>query len=133
MDHTADVGVVVHGDSAEETLARLLLALSQLLTGGGSVQAAGSLRIEAEPGEHASMAIDLLRELLYRFDCDGTIAVSCEVERFDPGLGATIVIEIAPYDFELHAEGIELKAVTWHEARFEREGDGWTAQIVFDV
>jgi SHS2 domain-containing protein len=134
LDHTADEGVIVRGSSAEETLARLLLALSQLLSGGGALAVARTARIEVEAGDRATMAIDLLRELLYRFDTEQVIAASCRVERFDPSAGAAIEVELAPYDAELHAEGIELKAITWHEARFEPEESGsWVAQVVFDV
>lgn len=133
LDHTADVGVLVRGETAEETLARLVLALSQLLSGGGALEPSGSLELEIEPGDRASMAIDVLRELLYRFDCEGVIAANCHVLRFDPERGTTIMIDTAPYDPDRHAEGIELKAVTWHQALFLPEGDRWMAQIVFDV
>lgn len=134
MDHTADVGVIVHGVSAEETVARLVLAMSALLTGGGPIHPAPhAVTITAERGERIDMALDLLRELLFIFDCDHRIASGCEVTRFDREQGATMSVWLAPWDEEAHEEGTELKAVTLHEARFEPEGDGWRAQIVFDV
>ncbi len=34
---------------------------------------------------------------------------------------------------DAHPDGVELKAVTLHEARFEQEGDRWRAQVLFDV
>jgi len=132
LDHTADVGVVVRGDSAAEALARLVLAMSQLLAGGGDVAVAHSARIEVDGADAVSVAVDVLRELLFRFDCDHQIVSRCRVARFD-GTGASLDVMLGPWDERAHEEGTELKAVTLHAARFEREGQGWVGQIVFDV
>jgi SHS2 domain-containing protein len=134
LDHTADLGVVVRGASEQETMARLVLAMSQLLTGGGSVELrADSEDVSVEPGDRVSMALDLLRELLFRFDCDHEVAAACEVLRFVPDEGARLRVWLAPWDEAAHEEGTELKAVTLHEARFEPSDDAWMAQVVFDV
>lgn len=133
LDHTADVGVVVRGDDEAATLSRLVLAMSQLLTGGGPLAPTQSATIEVEPGDMPSMAIDVLRELLFRFDTEHVIAAACRVERMDPASGACVAIDLGPFDLALHEEGTDLKAITFHAARFEREGEGWVAQIVFDV
>jgi SHS2 domain-containing protein len=132
LDHTADVGVIVRGASAAETLARLVLTMSHLLSGGGALEARHELEIAVPGGDPLDMATDVLRELLFRFDCDHRIAAGCEVTRFDDE-GATLKLALADYDEAAHEEGTELKAVTLHEARFERDGEGWVAQIVFDV
>lgn len=134
LDHTADVGVVVRGQTAEETIARLVLAMSHLLTGGGSVATRDEpIEVSVEAGDAVSMALDLLRELLFRFDCDHEVAGACEVTRFDPSEGATLRVWLGPWDEDAHEEGTELKAVTLHEARFEESEGGWRAQVVFDV
>ncbi|HHH29386.1 MAG TPA: archease [Polyangiaceae bacterium] len=134
LDHTADVGVVVRGESERETMARLALAMSHLLTGGGPVAVRDEpVEVSVEAGDSVSMAVDLLRELLFRFDCDHEVVGACEVLRFDPAEGAALAVWLAPWDEDAHEEGTELKAVTLHEARFERVEDGWLAQVVFDV
>lgn len=133
LDHTADVGVVVRGEGPEETLARLVLAMSELLSGGGPVDAAAQETIEVEPGDRVTMALDVLRELLFRFDTEHLIATSCRVERFAAGGGARVELELGPYDERRHADGAGIKAVTLHDARFEQDRDGWLAQVVFDV
>ena len=40
---------------------------------------------------------------------------------------------LGPYDPERHAEGLDLKAVTWHAAKLVEEGGLWRGQIVFDI
>lgn len=133
VDHTADLGVVVEGSSAEETLARLVLAMTQVLTGGGNIQGEDWVSVEVEMGSHVDMAVDLLRELLYRFDCEGWLANACEVRRMDPFLGVEVRLQRFEYLPDAHPEGVELKAVTLHEASFEQEGDRWRSQVLFDV
>jgi SHS2 domain-containing protein len=134
LDHTADAGVEVEGASAGETLARLVLAQSALLTGGGRVTVERDERIAvpAHPALHAT-AIAILRELLYRFSTEKVIAGACEVGALQPGLPAEMTIGFGRYDPERHAEGLDLKAVTWHAARFEEVGGRWRARVIFDI
>jgi SHS2 domain-containing protein len=79
------------------------------------------------------MAVDVLRELLYRFEREGVIPSSAAVERFDPSSGAVVDVGFGRYDAERHAEGAVLKAVTLHEAAIERDGSAFRGRIVFDV
>ena len=37
------------------------------------------------------------------------------------------------YDPARRGEGVDVKAVTYHAGRFEREDGGWRAQVVLDV
>jgi SHS2 domain-containing protein len=133
LDHTADVGIIVRGATADETLGRLVLGLADLVSGGAPVREERELRVRAEPSDRAAMAVDVLREVLFRFDSEQVIPASCETLVFDPERGAEVLLGVGPYDPEAHAEGIDLKAVTLHEARFEPEGQGYVAQIVFDI
>lgn len=133
IDHTADVGIVVRGTTADETLSRLVLGLAALVSGGAPVREERELRVRAEPSDRAAMAVDVLREVLFRFDSEQVIPASCETLVFEPERGAEVLLGVGPYDPEAHAEGIDLKAVTFHEARFEPEGQGFVAQIVFDI
>jgi SHS2 domain-containing protein len=153
LDHTADVGVRVRGATAEEALARLALALGTLLAGesSGAVASDGAspgpepapgaaaaprdreerLSVAGGPGL-AGSAIALLRELLFRFATERLIPVEVEVHRVaDDGAEATVAF--ARYDPARDGEGVDVKAVTWHAARLEREGDGWVAQAVLDI
>ena len=133
LDHTADAGVVVRGESKEEALARLVLAFADLVTGGAPARESGEVSLRAEPGDLAAVAVDVLRELLYRFETEGLVPESCEVLELGAEQGAVVRVGAGCYDPERHAEGLALKAVTLHGARFERDADGWVAEVVFDV
>jgi len=133
LGHTADLGVRVRGATAGEALARLALALGALLAGGGPVTPAAEVRIAVGGGPGLSgTAVALLRELLFRFAAHGLIPAAVEVLRVDEA-GAEAVVRSGRYDPALHGEGADVKAVTWHLARLEPEGEGWVAQVILDV
>lgn len=133
LDHTADLGVRVVGATAEEALARLVLALGALVAGGGPARPGATEQLAVQGGpDLAGTAVAVLRELLYRFATARRFPAGCEVLRLDAG-GAELIVAFAPWDPDLHAEGADLKAITWHAARLEPEGDGWVGQVVIDV
>lgn len=133
LAHTADVGVRVRGATPEEALARLALALGTLLAGGGEAPPEREERIAVAGGPGlAGTGIALLRELLFRFATERLIPCEVEVHRVAEG-GAEATIAFARYDPARHAEGVDVKAVTWHAARLEPEGAGWVAQAVLDI
>lgn len=133
LHHTADVGVRVRGGSAEEALARLALVLGTLLTAGDAPRPVSEERVSVGGGpELAGVAVALLRELLFRFATDRLVPSEVEVHRVDAS-GAEATVAFARYDPDRHAEGADVKAVTWHAARLEPEGAGWVAQVVLDI
>jgi SHS2 domain-containing protein len=133
LGHTADLAVRVRGRSAEEALARLVLALGALLAGGGPVEPEAEERLELPGGPGlAGTAVALLRELLFRFAAGRRIPAAVEVLRLGED-GAEVVVASGRYDPERHAEGQDVKAVTWHAARLERDGGEWIGQVVLDV
>lgn len=140
LDHTADAKMRVRGASAEETLARLVLGFATLVTGGVPAESAPGHPhkvIEVEPGELATVAVDVLRELLFELDCHRMVPVACRVEHCDAERGAHVEVELGRHDAERHAEGLVLKAVTYHDACFSCDElgapDPWRAEVVFDV
>ncbi len=122
----------VDGRSAEEALARLCLALSALLAGGGEVPVEREEDLEVAAGADPSQtAVAVLRELLFRFATERVIAGAVEVVRLDRR-GAALRVGFGRFDPARHG-GADVKAVTYHLARFGREGDHWRAQVVFDI
>ncbi len=133
LGHTADVGVRVRGATAEEALARLVLAFSALAAGGGEVLPEREERVAVAGGpDLAGTAVALLRELLYRLVTEALLPAACEIVRADED-GAEATIAFGRRDPERHAEGADLKAVTWHLARLAPEDGGWVGQAVFDI
>jgi SHS2 domain-containing protein len=133
VDHTADTGVRVRGRTREETLARLVLGHAQLLTAGGAPAATENIRVEVEVGDDlALVGVDTLREMNRLFCTRRIIAREVTaVEWLDEAVRLDIVV--GPYDAEAHNEGVDIKAVTFHAAVFESDGDDFVAQVILDV
>jgi SHS2 domain-containing protein len=133
LSHTADVGIAARGDTPEEALARLVLALGALLAGGGAVTEDRVWDLAVREGEGlAQTSVAVLREVLYRAATGRAIPCACEVTALRPG-EARLRVGAGPRDPALHAEGADVKAVTWHDARLEPDGPGWRAQAILDV
>ncbi len=138
LDHTADVGLRVHGPTPEQCLGRLALGLSAITLGGSEELTAHPLKpestraLEVSGEDRATIAVNLLRELLYVFDTEHCLPATCVVHRFD-GDGAMLEFGMAPFDEDVYEDVTDLKAVTWHGARFEAVSDGWLAEIIFDI
>ncbi len=126
------MGVRVEGATPEEALARLCLAMSALLAGGGDVPIERDADVEVQAGADPSQtAVAVLRELLFRFATERLIAGAVEVLRLDER-GAALRVGFGRFDPARH-EGADVKAVTYHLARFGREGNRYRAQVVFDI
>ena len=126
------MGVRVEGATPEEALARLCLAMSALLAGGGDVPVEREADVGVAAGADPSQtAVAVLRELLFRFATERLIAGAVEVLRLDDR-GVALRIGFGRFDPARH-EGTDVKAVTYHLARFGREGDRFRAQVVFDI
>jgi SHS2 domain-containing protein len=132
VDHTADTGVRVRGASREEALARLLLGHAQLLAGGPAPQASEETTIEVPGGDLALVAVDCLRATHRLFCSRQLIATEVEVLELSEKR-AQIRLMLGPYHPQVHAEGADIKAITYHMATFEQDEQGWVAQVVFDV
>jgi SHS2 domain-containing protein len=133
LGHVADVGVRVRGATAEEALGRLALALGALLAGDGRLapEETEVVAVNGGPGL-AGTAVALLRELLFRFATRRLVPAAVEVLKVDE-VAAEARIRWAPWDPDLHGEGLDVKAVTWHLAVLEHEGGEWIGQAVFDI
>ncbi len=133
LAHTADVGLRVRGSTAEEALCRLALAFATLVTGGAPASRLAEERLVVPGGPGlAGTAVALLRELLFRLATAREVPVEVEVHSASER-GADVTVLFGRYDPDRHVEGADVKAVTWHAARLEREGDGWVAQAVLDI
>lgn len=133
LGHVADVGVRVRGATAHEALGRLALALGALLAGGGPLSPVEEERLDVEGGPGlAGTAVALLRELLYRFATRHLVPAEIEVLKVDE-IAVEARVRSAEWDPELHGEGLDVKAVTWHLAMLEHEDGEWIGQVIFDI
>jgi SHS2 domain-containing protein len=133
FEHTADIGVRVHGADQAELFTNAAQALYATLGRWELSTERRELAIELEAADVADLLHDWLGELLFVFETQGLV-----LDRFEfAPLSAHhlrarcsgAVVDQAR--FEPH---LEIKAVTYHQLQARQEPDGqWVAQVIFDV
>ena len=127
IDHTGDIGIVARADSLEALFAECARAMFEILAEPAEPKPSGTDTFPVPGRESAEELRDFLSELLYRFSAEHRIYV-----RWIPAPGS-VGAAWEPYDPAQRPLRTELKAVTYHQLEVGREGDGWRAQVIFDV
>lgn len=131
--HTADVGIQVLGSSLEETYARAALAMADLQAGGNSIEPLYWREFSAQGSDQVDILVDLCRKILSCFFLENLLLGAIEIISSAPN---SVVARglMGPFDPEKHAEGMDIKAVTYARAKIELvTGGEWEAVLIFDV
>lgn len=76
-----------------------------------------------------SLLVDWLNELVYLFETTGEVYPQIEVVAWEPQRLVATVQGRRPAG----APRMQIKAVTYHELVVRREGEGWLAEVTFDI
>jgi len=132
FEHTADLGLRVRAPDLNTLFAEAGAALfAAVVDGLESVRQVQRIEVEIAGTDLEYLLFDWLRELLYRFDA-GHLLFS----RFDVTVGESALKASAwgeAIDPARHVLSHEVKAITYHGLRVEREGDGWIAEVIVDI
>jgi SHS2 domain-containing protein len=132
LDHTADIGVEVWGNTKEEALAATVEAMFDLIAANDSVAELEEKKIAVSGADTADMLINLLREALYLFHSKSWLCKTCEILEMEEEK-ITARLQGEPYDAKKHHLKMEIKAVTYHTLKIEKRDQGWRARVIFDV
>ena len=103
-----------------------------ILTELDKVEVKESLGVEIEGKRTDELLADWLRNLLYKFNGDGYLLKEFGIEEINEnGLKAGVRGE--KLDLSRHTLKTEIKAVTYHGLEVRKAGQGWEAQVIFDV
>lgn len=151
LDHTADVGIGVAAPTLDALFHRAAIGMLALLRGEDDELADGR-RPGAPPGADQrgvdrqqraedtvqpialtaatlpSLLADWLREILFLHEINGRDYVAADFDTLEP-FTLRARVRTTPSVGAVR----EIKGVTYHELRVERHGDGWEAQVIFDV
>jgi SHS2 domain-containing protein len=132
FEHTADLGLRVRAADLDTLFAEAAACLySAVLEDVGSVRPEQSVTVELAGTDREFLLFDWLRDLLLRLDADHMVFGKFEVHVRDDGLTATARGE--PLDPARHLLAHEVKAITYHELKVVRDGDGWLAEVIVDI
>jgi SHS2 domain-containing protein len=132
FEHTADLGLRVRAPDLDTLFAEAGLALFSVLVDDlGTVAARERQEIHLKGDDRVFLLFDWLNELLYRFETKHWLFSRFEVRVTEDGLEGVAYGE--PLDRSRHELAHEVKAITYHGLRVEKEGNEWLAEVIVDI
>lgn len=131
FDHTADLGISARGASKGQAIAAavdgLYAAIGSLVPGGDAI----AYSFEAENDDLSLAMHDLLTDALLLFEDEQRMLTDLVVTLS----GKTLVAEAqaAMIDEEKSDLAREVKAITYHELKIEKDGDEYVATVIVDI
>ena len=132
IDHTADIGISVTGDSPAELFSEAARAMFDQITDRARLSGAHRKQIEVTGIDRTDLLVNFLRELLCFWTIDGCLVKNVWIPYInDERLTADVAWdEFTP---ETHEILEDIKAVTYHGISVDETDAGWRATIIFDV
>jgi SHS2 domain-containing protein len=132
FEHTADLGLRIRAPDLDQLFVEAAQALfSSIVDDLKTVELKQRADVELQGDDRALLLFDWLNDLLYRFDTEHLLFGKFEVRIKEDGLKATAWGE--PLDVSRHSLGHEVKAITYHGLRVEKEANGWLAEVIVDI
>ena len=132
LDHTADIGIIVHGENLKALFENAGEAFFHLITDLRKVRRRTERRIDIGGESLDRLMVDWLSELLYLHDVENLLFKGFKVESVgEDGLRAMVKGE--PFQEGVHVIKTGVKAVTYHQIEVRQENGRWRAQIIFDL
>ena len=137
LEHTADVGLRARGATLEEVFATAtegMMAIAGTWQPDSSSRSAGAVEevpLEVDGGDLAGLLVEWLGEALYVQDSrsDGVAGVRVDSVETSRATGALLVRPFAGDP----SEGVQIKAVTYHQLAVDGADGDWTATVFFDI
>jgi protein archease len=132
IDHTADIGLEVTGESRADLFAVAAAALGDLIYDPLGVTESETRQVQLEAATAEELLVRWLNELLYLREAEEFLWRTVEVEIPDE-CRLRAVLHGEPFDPARHVPRGGLKAATYHQLRISRDGESWSARIILDA
>ena len=130
LEHTADVGLSLSGDSLEEVFQAAGEGFATLQ--GAWFPGVGEERdIEVRAVDNPGLLVAWIDELLYIQEAEDAVFGGFGVNKVTDG-ALQAVVRVSPRA-ERELEAVGVKAATYHRLRLERGSAGWSADVYLDV
>lgn len=134
FEHTADIGIRAYGKDLNKVFENAATGMFDIITDLDKVQSVGEYRVNIEAQDLEQLLVDWLSELLYIHTVKSVMfsgfSVDIKEEKGEWLLKGSASGE--NYDESKHPYNTEIKAVTHHILKIERN-DVWKTQVLFDI
>jgi SHS2 domain-containing protein len=132
IDHTADIGIEVYGESLSLLFQHAAEGLLHIITVPERIREKESRDISVTANGVEELLVNWLNELIYLFETDGLLFRRFEIlDLGDYFIQAVAFGEI--FDEGHHPILRTIKATTYHQLHVTRGKAGWEARIIFDL
>jgi SHS2 domain-containing protein len=132
FEHTTDLGLRVRAPELNQLFVEAAQALfSAIVDDQETIEPRQRIDVSLQGDDLGYLLFDWLNELLYRSDTEHLLFGKFEVRIDNQNLWASAWGE--PLDPSRHALAHEVKAITYHALRVEKEKDGWLAEVIVDI
>jgi len=132
FEHTADLGLRVRAPDLDQLFVEAAQALfSAIVDDLQTVRPTQKIDVNLDGDDLSYLLFDWLNELLYRFDTEHLLFGKFEVRIKNQNLHASAWGEA--FDPSRHSLAHEVKAITYHGLKVEKEKDGWLAEVIVDI
>jgi len=132
LDHTADIGIIVYGESLKALFENSGKAFFHLITDLRRVRRRVEKRVDLGGESLDRLMVDWLSELLYFHDVENLLFKGFQVESVGEG-GLKAVVKGEPFQEGVHVIKTEVKAVTYHQIEVRQNDGRWRAQVILDL
>jgi len=132
IPHTADIGFKVWGDSLEELFSNAARAMTDCMVQIDDGVPTQTVFVQLKAESLEELLVQWLSEVLYHFETDGLLGLGfhvlqCQMKDFKATIHG---IGWDPKQFPLKTQ---IKAVTFHEMKIEKQNNRYEAQVILDV
>jgi SHS2 domain-containing protein len=132
LSHTADLGIIVKGNSCEELFRNAGLALMDLMILNKSHDPGVKTAISVNGNDLPDLMVKWLSEILYLFEGERLVVTEIGVNSISLN-SINSTIDIVEFDIRHHEVLREIKAITYHQIAVMEEKGFWTARVIFDL
>lgn len=132
IEHTADLGFRVYGDTVEELFAYAAEAFFETILSTGSLEERIERTVEVEAETLDELMVSWLDEFLYLYDTEKLVFKRFRIEPIRQNrLEAKAWGEVM--DPARHEIKTGIKAVTYHHLYVKETEGRWEAQVILDI
>lgn len=133
IEHTADAGMIVRGDSLHSLFTNAAQGLFEMIAVVDSIDETLAIDIQLKSDSIEMLFVAWLDELVFKHETEEMFFKSVEIKTISlTELIAKVYGE--PTDFNKHIVYTEVKAVTYHQLYVIQKTDfEWEAQVIFDL
>lgn len=134
FDHIADVGMEVKAESADDLFLTAGLGLMKWIGSPPPTRLTNESAVDVAAEDMDSLLVGWLQELLYRFYHMHLYLVDAPAFELDVDRARVkAVLREKFWEESLSHRYREVKAVTYHKLKIERDDAGWRASVILDI